>query len=127
MRKNHPALALILLTAFVAGCGKGTEHAAKQHAAAAAKDGKAGAPEKSVTLTAPQKQFLTIEAVGTAQSGEALLLPGRVTFRPQAQSSVGATVAGRVVAQLVRAGEVVKAGTPVIIIESVDASAARTN
>ena len=39
-----------------------------------------------------------------------LALPGRVTFRPQAQSAVGATTAGRVVAVLVQAGQVVKAG-----------------
>lgn len=54
-----------------------------------------------------------------------LALPGRVTFRPQAQSAVGATVAGRVVAVLVQAGQIVKAGAPLLTIESADAAAAR--
>ena len=124
MRKNNVALALLLLTGVMTGCGKSTEDAAPEKSKSTP-----GAPAKKgaslTVLTVPQKQFLTIEAVGAAQSTEALTLPGRVTFRPQAQSAVGATVAGRVVSQLVRAGEVVKAGTPVLVIESMDASAAR--
>ena len=124
MRKNNIAFALLLLTVAMTGCGKSTEDAAPEKSKSTP-----GAPAKKgaslTVLTVPQKQFLTIEAVGAAQSTEALTLPGRVTFRPQAQSAVGATVAGRVVSQLVRAGEVVKAGTPVLVIESVDASAAR--
>ena len=123
MRRNKVDLALLLFTLLVAGCGKSTEHGAPSKPQAAA--GTPANSAKTATLSSAQKQFLTIEAVGAAQSGEGLVLPGRVTFRPQAQSAVGATVAGRVVAQLVRAGEVVKAGTPVLIIESVDASAAR--
>ena len=54
-----------------------------------------------------------------------LALPGRVTFAPKAQSAVGAPVAGRVSALLVRAGERVKAGDPLLRIESADAAAAR--
>ena len=120
MRKKNIALALLLLAMVISGCGKSNNHAAPEKSRPAP-----SASAKDVALTAPQKQFLSIEAVGAAQSTEALILPGRVTFRPQAQSSVGATVAGRVVSQLVRTGEVVKAGTPVLVIESVDASAAR--
>ena len=120
MSKKIIALALLQLTIVISGCGKSTDHAAPEKSKPTA-----GASAKDVALTAPQKQFLTIETVDAAQSSEALTLPGRVTFRPQAQSSVGATVAGRVVSQLVRTGEVVKAGTPVLVIESVDASAAR--
>jgi cobalt-zinc-cadmium efflux system membrane fusion protein len=110
----------MMLTLFVASCGKSVEHSATPKPQAAG-----NTSPKAATLTTAQKRFLTIEAVGAAQSAEGVLLPGRVIFRPQAQSAVGATVAGRVVAQLVRAGEVVKAGTPVLIIESADASSAR--
>jgi cobalt-zinc-cadmium efflux system membrane fusion protein len=106
---------------LIAACGKGTEHAAKPEVAAS------GSAAKPVQLAAAQRQFLTIEAVGASANGDLLSVPGRVTFRPQANSVVGATVAGRVVAQLVRAGEVVKAGAPVLTIESVDASATRIN
>jgi cobalt-zinc-cadmium efflux system membrane fusion protein len=48
-----------------------------------------------------------------------------VTFRTQAQSAVGATTSGRVVAVLVQAGQTVKAGAPLLTIESADAAAAR--
>ena len=80
---------------------------------------------KGVELTSSQKPFLKIEAVGDSQAVSMLALPGRVTFRPQAQSAIGATAAGRVVAVLVRGGEVVKAGAPLLTIESADAAAAR--
>jgi len=80
---------------------------------------------RSVQISAAQKQFLAIEAAGAAQAREVLSLPGRVTFRPQAQFAVGAAVTGRVSAVLVRAGEVVKAGAPLLTIDSADAAAAR--
>jgi len=80
---------------------------------------------RSIEVPAAQKQFLTIEAAGAAQGGDVLALPGRVAFRPQAQSAVGAPVAGRVAAVLVRAGEVVKAGAPLLAIDSADAAAGR--
>jgi|SRR5882672_4189076 len=83
------------------------------------------ASAKSVEVLSAQKQFLTIEPVGTSQDIDVLALPGRVTFRPQAQSAVGATTAGRVVQLLVRGGEVVKAGAPLLTIESADAASAR--
>lgn len=82
-------------------------------------------PDSPVELTAAQKPFLTIEAVSDSKGGSVLALPGRVAFSPQAQSAIGATVAGRVVAVLVRAGEAVKAGAPLLTIESADAAAAR--
>lgn len=63
--------------------------------------------------------------VGASNAADILTLPGRVTFRPQAQSAVGATVAGRVVSQLVRPGEVVTTGMPILTIESADAAATR--
>jgi cobalt-zinc-cadmium efflux system membrane fusion protein len=126
-----PVQRLAVLTAAAAtllgACSDNTQRQATAPAKAGppAMAATASASDKPAKLSAAQKQFLTIEAAGAAPSGEGLSLPGRVTFRPQAQSAVGATVAGRVVAQLVRAGEVVKAGTPVVVIESADASSAR--
>lgn len=82
-------------------------------------------PAGSVSLAPAQKQFLTIEAVTASDAVDILALPGRITFSPQAESAVGATAAGRVGQLLVRAGEVVKAGAPLLTIESADAAAAR--
>lgn len=109
--------AVVLLGALAAGCDRESTPAANAKPAAPAKSG--------VALQPPQRQFLTIEAVGVSQAADALALPGRVTFRPQAQSAVGATAPGRVTALLVRAGEVVKAGAPLLTIDSADAAAAR--
>ncbi len=83
------------------------------------------AAAQPVQVAATQKQYLTIEAVGASQGADVLVLPGRVTFRPQAQFAIGATAAGRVTALLVRAGEVVRAGAPLLTIDSADAAAAR--
>jgi cobalt-zinc-cadmium efflux system membrane fusion protein len=112
------ALAVLLLGAT--GCNnKESPIAAAQ--SEASPDGGA----RSVQVPAAQKQFLMIEAAGAVQTGDVLALPGRVAFRPQAQSAVGAAMAGRVAAVLVRAGEVVKAGTPLLTIDSADAAAGR--
>jgi multidrug efflux pump subunit AcrA (membrane-fusion protein) len=88
-------------------------------------ESKSDSRASQVQLRAPQKQFLTIEAVSAAEASNVLALPGRVTFAPKAQSVVGAPVAGRVSALLVRTGERVKAGDPLLRIESADAAAAR--
>ena len=113
-------IALIGLSALVAGCDKAPAPDAAPASKAAAH---AGAP--SARITDAQKQFITIEAVAASRSVDLLALPGRVTFRPQAQSAVGATAAGRVVAVLVQGGQVVKAGAPLLTIESADAAATR--
>ncbi len=101
------------------GCSGRVEPESKPKVAAAAAN--------SVKTTEVQKKFLTIQAVGSSQSADMLAMPGRIAFRPQAQSSVGATVAGRVVALYVRAGEAVKAGAPILAIESADASSTRAS
>lgn len=106
----------------VLGCGGSESPAAVAGARAPAAGG-----ARAIPIPEAQKQFLTIEAVGASRAGDLLSLPGRVTFRPQAQSAVGAPVAGRVVAVLVRAGEGVKAGAPLLAIESAEAAAARAS
>jgi cobalt-zinc-cadmium efflux system membrane fusion protein len=108
------ALAVLLAAA---GCSK-KEPRAQDKAAT-------GGSARAVQVSPAQKQFLAIEPAGALQSGDVLALPGRVTFRPQAQFAVGAAVSGRVSAVLVRAGEVVKAGAPLLAIDSADAAAVR--
>lgn len=116
---RHLAIALIGFTLSLNGCGN---HEAKEETKPAAQ---ADAGKGSTALTTEQKRFMTIVTVGEARDSESLTLPGRVSFRPQAQSAIGAPVAGRVVALLARAGEVVKAGTPLLVIESADAAGMR--
>lgn len=111
-----------MLLGFVAianGCGQGATQSTPKSAPEPAAAG------KPVALQTAQKPFLTIEAAGGSEIIDVLVLPGRVAFRPQAQSAIGATTAGRVVALQVRAGEIVKTGTPLFTIDSADAAAAR--
>jgi len=120
MNRTDFFVALIGFSALVAGCEKGST-AVTAPASKTSRD--AGA--RPAQIAEAQKQHLSIEAVAVSQSVDLLELPGRVTFRPQAQSAVGATTAGRVVAVLVQAGQVVKAGAELLTIESADAGTAR--
>lgn len=83
-------------------------------------------PGDPAAVTAKQKEFLTIEPAAPSAEADTVNVPGRVAFRPQAQYAVGAVAAGRISAVLVRNGEAVKAGAPLIVIDSSDASAARS-
>src|SRR5882672_915477 len=106
MNRTRFFIALIALSVVVAGCENGST-AVPVPAPAPAID----ADARSAQIARAQKQYLSIEAVAVSQAVDLLELPGRVTFRPQAQSAVGAATAGRVVAVLVQAGQLVKAGT----------------
>src|SRR5438046_2121691 len=119
MNRTDFFFALIGLSLLAAGCEKGSTAVI----APASVPSDAGA--RSAVIAEAQKQYLSIEAVAVSQVVDLLALPGRVTFRPQAQSAIGATTAGRVVAVLVQAGQVVKTGTELLTIESADAGTAR--
>ena len=120
MNRTDFLIALIGISALVAGCEKGAT-AVTAPASKTSRD----PGVRSAQIADAQKQYLSIEAVAVSQAVDVLALPGRVTFRPQAQSAIGATTAGRVVAVLVQAGQVVKAGTELLTIESADAGTAR--
>jgi len=120
MNRTDFSIALIVLAALAAGCEKGSTAVP-----APAPKTSVDALARSAAVTDAQKQYLSIEAVAVSEAVDVLELPGRLTFRPQAQSAVGATTAGRVVAVLVQAGQVVKAGTELLTIESADAGSAR--
>ena len=120
MNRTDFFVALIGLAVLAAGCEK-----SKTPVAAPSSSSSPNTAARSVQIPDTQKQFLSIEAVSASRTADVLALPGRVTFRPQAQSAVGATTAGRVVAVLVQAGQVVKAGAELLTIESADAGTAR--
>lgn len=109
---------IVVLAAALAACGDRDQPAAAAKPAAERR-------ASEIELSAARRQFLTVEPVAASATHDVLALPGRVTFSPQAQSAVGATAAGRVSRLLARDGEVVKAGTPLLVIESADAAATR--
>ncbi len=112
------------LLALVAGCGQRDAAPPEATAAAATTTAEQGQP---VQLADAQRQFIGIEAVGAGTATEVLGIPGRVNFRAQAQSAIGATTAGRIEAVLVQSGDIVKAGAPLLVINSADAALARAS
>jgi len=120
MNRTGFFVALAGLSLLVAGCKKESAPVTSP-ASGSSRD----SATRSAQLADAQKQYLSVEAVTVSRGVDLLALPGRVTFRPQAQSAVGATAAGRVVAVLVQAGQFVKAGAELLTVESADAGAAR--
>jgi cobalt-zinc-cadmium efflux system membrane fusion protein len=121
---NGIVIALLGLSALVAGCGKEPAPQAAPASKASADSG-ASSARPAARISDAQRKHISVESVAVSGAVDVLALPGRVTFRPQAQSAVGASVAGRVVAVLVQGGQVVKAGAPLLTIESADAAATR--
>ena len=80
---------------------------------------------QTTSLKPEQLKFLKIEEVGGGGDAPAATVPGRVAYRPQGLSSLGAPFAGRISSVSVRPGELVKAGAPLVVLQSADASAAR--
>jgi cobalt-zinc-cadmium efflux system membrane fusion protein len=80
---------------------------------------------QATALTPEQVGFLRIEDVGGGGDAPSAAAPGRVAYRPQALSSLGAPFSGRITSVSVRPGERVKAGAPLVVLQSGDASAAR--
>lgn len=120
MNRTDVLVALMVFAALVAGCGR-ESHPAPATVSKSAPDSR----DRSAQASDAQRQFITVEPVAVAQAVDRLAVPGRVTFRPQAQAAVGPAVAGRVMAVLVQPGQVVKAGAPLLTIDSADAAAAR--
>src|SRR5436309_10761271 len=121
MNRTDFLIALIGISALVAGCEKGAT-AVTAPASKTSRD----PGVRSAQIADAQKQYLSIEAVAVSQAVDVLALPGRVTFRPQAQSAIGATTAGRAAAGRVQAGHVVKAGPQLFPTERPHAGPARS-
>ncbi len=109
---------LAALTALaVSGCDRGTEKPEVP---------KADKKNAGVALPDVSVKYLTIEAAGMSDSAAMYgPVPGRIALRPEASSSLGAPTAGRVASVLVRPGEAVTAGKPLLTLQSADAAGAR--
>jgi len=76
-------------------------------------------------ITAAGRKFLVVEAIGGGPEGLGPPLPGRVAFRPDAVAGVGSPLPARVASVRVRPGEIVRAGAPLLVLQSADAASAR--
>jgi len=110
--------AALLLT----GCGGAPETRAPEKPAAATEAGLMVIPEGS-----PRLARLRVEAIGQAEfEVDVVAAPGKVEANPNRISRVGMPVAGRVRQVLVKLGDAVEEGQPLVLIDSPDAGAAQT-
>jgi cobalt-zinc-cadmium efflux system membrane fusion protein len=108
---------------LLAGCGGGTETRSPEKPA----------PQPSETDLlvipegSPKLARLRVEAVGQAEfESEVVTAPGKVEANSNRISRVGMPVAGRVRQVLVKLGDAVEEGQPLVLIDSPDAGAAQT-
>jgi cobalt-zinc-cadmium efflux system membrane fusion protein len=105
---------LVVSSLIVAGCGS------EPPAGPAASRDRA-----STALSDPQRQFVKVETVGGGGEASTQAMPARLAYRPQALSAVGVPFSGRILRVLVRPGEAVSAGMPLVVLQSADVSAVR--
>ena len=107
------------------GCGHNEQVAegARQHATAVA-------VEPGVITLAPDSPMLEHIRVATVQSGEVptedVVSPGKIEVNPNRVSHVVLPVAGRVTSVLVKLGDAVVEGQPLLTVQSLDADAAQS-
>ena len=113
-------LALALCALAAGACGRG-------ETASGATKSPADAPANVVVLAAdsPQLNQIKVEPVQIAEvASEELVAPARVIANPNRTARVLSPVQGRVTGVLVRLGDRVEQGQPVVTLESPDAEAA---
>jgi cobalt-zinc-cadmium efflux system membrane fusion protein len=104
-------LAALLLLAFASllACSKApdaeTAQAAKQ-------------PRNQITATEANLKYLKVAEVRRSEGGSTIALNGRVTFDEDRTAHVGSPVEGRVVRVLVKPGDLVRSGQPLLVIRS---------
>src|SRR5690606_12964586 len=119
-RMKHAYIAPALLAAAAVGCGPGAEAQGPEFRPAVAEPVAGGVRVREESLA-----FLTVEEVGRDAVQPRVRAPGRVVFREGAASEVGAPVDGRVTEVLVRVGQRVEAGDPLVVIASPSAAQVR--
>lgn len=124
---NRIALLIsVLIFLTLLGCNS-SDDKPSQPAASSPRPSKDDAVSKAkiVRVRAESLPFLTIEPALSQEEAEPVRAPGRVEFRQQAVSSVGAQVAGRVAAIRVQPGDRVHAGDVLMVLHSPEAAASR--
>lgn len=103
------AAALVTLVLALAACGK---HAESQAATSASRE--------SLTLDkdSPHLKFIKIETVEETDAAGTVTFPGRITFDEDHTQRVSTPVDGRATSLLVKAGDKVKVGQPLVRLSS---------
>jgi membrane fusion protein, heavy metal efflux system len=114
----------VLAALLLAGCGKGPEPSTT---AAAPPPAEERQPDGSVVIPAdsPKLKEIRVAEVKTASVPfDEVTSPGKIETNPNLVSRVALPLAGRVSAVLVKLGDSVKRGDPLLLLESPDADAA---
>lgn len=106
--------ALLLVTLYLVACSQPDKSLLQQKS-----------KTNELVLDEASRQFITVEAVHSRASSLSGYFPGRIAFKPQAMTVVDSPVTARILSINVRAGEFVKAGSPLVTLHSADVAAAR--
>jgi membrane fusion protein, heavy metal efflux system len=121
--RAHFWLYLAIGALCLAGCGDKKDSAAEASTTPPAPAGKPG--QVVIPPDSPRLQELKIEGVTSADvPANEVLAPGKIEVNPNRVAHLTMPVAGRVGAVLVKVGDAVQQGGPVLRIESPDADAA---
>lgn len=83
-------------------------------------------PDGVVQIAEASRPFVVVEAVGGDTGDAVLTAPARVEFREGAVARIGAPLNGRVTAVHVQTGTRVRAGAPLVTLDSPDAAVAHS-
>lgn len=124
MNSRLTCLLLLALGAIASGCSH-VESGAQASTAAPAPP---PVPAEAGQITVAAESLPYIEVRPATRDARAAIVraPGRVTFKDGGVASVAAPIQGRVVAIHAKLGEQVKAGDPLVVLQSPDAAAARS-
>jgi len=118
-----PFLAFLAILALGVNCGNGSS-AIGADARDIAADGAAESAIITIPPGSPQLKRITVEPVATADVAESeVVAPGRIEFDISRVGRVSLPVPGRVLQVLVRLGDPVAAGQPLLTVDSPDADA----
>src|SRR4051794_12551219 len=117
-------VSLLILVVLLTGCGKEKTEAASADAGAPAaaktEEGVVSIPADSLKL----KEIHVGEVKSASVPFDEVVSPGKIEANPNLVSRVALPLAGRVSAVLVKLGDSVKRGDPLLALESPDADAA---
>ena len=109
-------LGLLILVAGLVACSESTTPKEPE-----------GGKADGLALPEASRKYIEIEAVGKGLGALGNVHPGRLAFRPQAMAAIGTPMAARILTVEARPGEVVKAGAPLLTLQSADVAEARAS
>ena len=123
LHRLESLVCLVLAALLLSGCGEKKDSSAEASSVAAAPAGKPG--QIVFPPDSPRLNELRIETVaaGNVPANE-VNAPGKIEVNPNRVSHITLPVAGRVTAVMVKAGDAVEQGAPVLKMESPDGDAA---